>query len=240
MCGDTICPLNTTSECNRMSPEEDPYPTDAQSEGLSPVLVPSLPRATSSDNQTLPGPSLGSPKPSHPLLLLHHIQGHHYIFKRLITPSFCLRKLNKGTGRLAGGDTGWPVSWPPSVFLPLAAKKRDSAVPTTCEKLPPASCFMKENLLGRAAKRSQPPAGCFRRARWRMRGHGGPAGLGGEWGDGDGGCWVCESCCQVVLEDETSWSLPCPGGQSLLCLCCLERGSFSVGLGMLSSVCSPQ
>lgn len=113
-------------------------------------------------------------------------------------------------------------------------------MPTACEKLPPASCFMKENLLGRAAKRSQPPAGCFRRTRWRMRGHGGPAGLGGEWGDGDGSCWVCESRRQVVLKDKTSCSLPCLGGQSLLCLCCLERGSFSVGLGMLSSMYSPQ
>lgn len=73
---------------------------------------------------------------------------------------FLPQGLNKGRGR--------PVSCPPSLFLPLAAEKRDSAVPTACEKLPPALCFMKENLLGRAAKRSQPPAGCLRRECCRM------------------------------------------------------------------------
>lgn len=70
-------------------------------------------------------------------------------------------------------------------------------MPAACEKPPPASCFMKENLLGRAAKRSQPPAGCFRRVRGMKRGHGCPAGTGGVRGDRDGGCWTLKAAVEA-------------------------------------------
>lgn len=122
----------------------------SQSFGCPPRGAHPCPR--SSDNQTLPAPSHGSLNPPH--LILQHIHAHHRIFKPPTPSSFCLKNPNKGSGR--------PVSCPSSIFLPLAAEKRDSAVPSACEKPPPALCFMKENLLGRAAKRSQPPAGCFR------------------------------------------------------------------------------
>lgn len=59
-------------------------------------------------------------------------------------------------------------------------------------------------------------------------------------GTGMGAAGLCESRHQIALEDKTRRSLPCLGGQSLLCLCCLEGGSFTIRLGMLSSVYIPQ
>lgn len=64
--------------------------TDAQSKRLSPIPPPTLLRATSHGHQISPVLSLGGPKPSHPTLLLHHIQDHHYIFSSSVTLSFCL------------------------------------------------------------------------------------------------------------------------------------------------------
>lgn len=95
---------------------------------------------------------------------------------------------------------------------------------------------MKENLLGRAAKRSQPPAGCFRRARRMKRGHGCPAGTGGVRGDGDGGCWALRkrlSKCagrrdrKVAVPPSTRegpTSLPRDGLHSALC--CPEKAGY--------------
>lgn len=68
-----------------------------------------------------------------------------------------------------------------------------------------------------------------------MRGDGGPAGPGGERGTG----LLGSAKATVTLR----WRMrkgAGSGGQSLLGLCCLEGGSFMVGLGMLSFVSIPR
>lgn len=99
-------------------------------------------------------------------------------------------------------------------------------MPSACEKPPPALCFMKENLLGRAAKRSQPPAGCFRRESWRMRGQAAPREWGERGGTGMGSAQPAPDCRGRAEQEVTA-------GLGWLCRCPLQGRSFAVGMGML-------
>lgn len=188
-----LSPANTNRERDGTSPEEDPLLYRCPKQGAQPH--PTTHPAQS--HQPWP-PNLSCPQPRWPEAFPPHTAPSPHsgpsLYLQLLCNTLFLPPLLKHSTKApavslaAGGGTDWPVSCPPSIFFPLAAEKRDSAVPTACEKPPPAWCFMKEEIsLGEQPNVPSLPLGV---SDGSAGGCGGMAVLWGRGESGGQGCWA--------------------------------------------------